>query len=126
MLILSEVESFGTYPTGTLHVVCPAAPERKLGQLMQLRTFPGSPASDYLPICGLPREHESRAQHSIRVGLRKGIDCFRKPRQSIATVLKGHLANHRATGDAGEVLRRECQEGVHDEAMRRADADETS
>jgi hypothetical protein len=41
-------------------------------------------------------------------------------------VLESHLANHGAIGDAGNVLCGEGQECVHDETVRRADANEAS
>lgn len=93
--------------------------------VMPMRTTPCAPLANYLPICSLPRQHESCTQYSIRVGLREGVDRLRKPRQSITAVLKGHLANHGATSDAGKVLGGECQECVHDETMRGANSDET-
>lgn len=92
---------------------------------MPMRTTPYSPVLDDLPVCSLPRQHESRAQNSIGVGLGEGVDGLREPRQSVAAMLEGHLANHGAASNAGEVLCGECQECVHDETMRRADADET-
>lgn len=41
-------------------------------------------------------------------------------------MLESHLANHGAISDAGNVLSGKRQECVHDETMRRADADEAS
>ena len=92
---------------------------------MPMHTLAYPPLVDYLPICSLPRQHESRAQNSIGVGLGEGVDGLREPSQSVAAVLESHLANHGAASDAGKVLCGECQECVHNETMRRADADET-
>ena len=89
---------------------------------MPMHTLPNPPAINYLPICSLPRQDESCAQHSIRIGLGEGVDGLGKPGQSVAAVLESHLANHGAIGDAGNVLCGEGQESVHDETMCRADA----
>lgn len=42
----------------------------------------------------------------------------------MAAVLEDHLADHGAARDVRDVLRRKCQQGIHDEAMRSSDTDD--